>query len=84
MTNLERVLAKAFMDIVISIDLTDDGVIDPDVATSLLEPVAALLQGMAQDDRRALIDLFAECAQEVQDPDRRMVADDLPDALGLH
>lgn len=56
------------MDIVISIDLTDDDDIDPDVATSLLEPVAALLQGMAQDDRRALIDLFAECAQDEQDP----------------
>jgi hypothetical protein len=47
MTNLERVLAKAFMGIVVSIDLTDDDDIDPDVATSLLEPVAALLQSMA-------------------------------------
>ena len=83
MTNLERFLAKAFMGIVVSIDLTDDDDIDPDVATSLLEPVAALLQGMAEDDRRALIDLLAECAQDEQDPDRRMVADDLPGALGL-
>ena len=83
MANLERFLAKAFMGIVVSIDLTDDDDIDPDVATSLLEPVAALLQGMAEDDRRALIDLLAECAQDEQDPDRRMVADDLPGALGL-
>lgn len=66
MTNLERILAKAFMGIVVSIDLTDEDDIDPDVATSLLEPVAALLQGMAEDDRRALTDLFAECAQDEQ------------------
>jgi hypothetical protein len=84
MTNLEHILAKAFMHLVVSIDLTDDDDIDPDVATSLLEPVAALLQDVAEDDRRALIDLFTECAQDEQDPDRRMTADDLPGALGLH
>jgi hypothetical protein len=71
------------MHIVVSIDLTDDGDIDPDVATSLLEPVVALLQGVAEDDRRALIGLFAECAQDEENPDRRRVADGFPDALGL-
>jgi hypothetical protein len=42
MTNLERILGKAFVHLVVSIDLTDDDDIDPDVATSLLEPIAAL------------------------------------------
>jgi hypothetical protein len=82
-TNLEHILAKAFMHMVVSIDLTDDDDMDPDVATSLLEPVAALLQGVAEGDRRALIDLFTECAQDERDPDRRRVADGFPDALGL-
>jgi hypothetical protein len=83
MTNLERILAKAFMGIVVSIELTDDDDIDPDVATSLLEPVAALFRGMTEDDRRALIALFAECAQDEQDPDRRRLADGFSDGLGL-
>lgn len=70
------------MGIVVSIDLANDDDIDPDVAASLLEPVAAFLRGLAEDDRRALIDLFAECAKDEQDPDRRMAAGDLPGALG--
>lgn len=83
LTDLERILGKVFIEIVISIDLSDDDDIDPDVATSLLEPVAALLQSATGDDRSALVDLLTECAQEETIPERRMAALDLPGALGL-
>jgi hypothetical protein len=83
LTNLERVLGRAFMEIVISIDLSDDEDIDPDVATGLLEPVAALLQRTSGEDRRALVDLLTECAEEETVSERRMTAADLPGALGL-
>ncbi|WP_345366368.1 hypothetical protein [Actinoallomurus liliacearum] len=71
------------MEIIVSIDLSDDDDIDPDVATSLLEPVAAVLQGTSAEGRRALVDLLIECAEEETVPERRMTVLDLPGALGL-
>ena len=73
----------AFMEIVISIDLTDDDDIDPDVATALLEPVAALLQDMPSEDRQYLTGLLLARAEEETSPERRATALDLPTALGL-
>ncbi|MFG2084992.1 MULTISPECIES: hypothetical protein [unclassified Spirillospora] len=83
MGNVERTLVKAFMEIAIAIDLTDDDDIDPDVATDLLEPVAALLQEMPSADRRHLADLLLACAEEETLPERRTTALDLPESLGL-
>lgn len=83
MTDLEYVLGKALMEVIISIDLSDDEDIDPDVATSILEPTAHLLQRTSGEERRALIALLSECAEEETNPERRMTALDLPGALGL-
>jgi hypothetical protein len=82
-TDVERILARALMELVVSIDLSDDEDIDPDVATSILEPVAALLQSAPTEQRQDIVALFSECAQEESDTERRMTAMDLPDAFGI-
>ncbi|GAB3275329.1 hypothetical protein GCM10027589_00410 [Actinocorallia lasiicapitis] len=83
MTETERVLARALMEIIISIDLSDDEDIDSDVAAALLEPIAALLQAAHAGDRSRIVALFTELAQAESATDRRMTALDLPGALGL-
>ncbi|MFG2250975.1 hypothetical protein [Spirillospora sp. NPDC048823] len=83
MTSVERVLAKVIMEMVVSIDLSDDENIDPDVAASILEPVAALLQTAPIEDRQAIVELLRDCAEEEQNLERRTTALDLPEALGL-
>lgn len=83
MTNVERILARVFMEVLVSIDLSDDDDIDPDVATGILEPVAALLRNGEIEDQQAIAELLRECAEEESDPERRATALDLPAALGL-
>jgi len=82
-TELERILAKALMDLIISIDLSDDDDIDPDVVTKLLEPIAADLNHIGAEPKTALIALLTGLAEEETDPQRRMIALDFPSAIGL-
>lgn len=83
MTSLERILGKALMGVMISIDLSDDDEIDPDVAGKIVEPVVAYLRSVGEEDRNALANLFAECAQDERDPDRREAAIEFPGSLDL-
>jgi hypothetical protein len=83
MTDLERLLTKALIEPVIAIDLSDDDDIDPDVATDLLEPVAALLQASPEQIRAALVALIIQSGNEEIDPARRRRALDVADAMGL-
>ncbi|MDI9889366.1 hypothetical protein QMZ92_34905 [Streptomyces sp. HNM0645] len=80
---LNRVLARAFASIVVSIDLSDDDAIDPDVATDILEPASALLDDLSEQDRRAFADMLVELAELEENPERRRAMADLPDVLGL-
>jgi hypothetical protein len=82
MTDLEHILAKALTGLLIDIDLSDDD-IDPDIAMQLLEPMAALLQALPADRKSTLAALITICAEEETDPDRRMTALDLPNAIGI-
>ena len=87
MTDLNRALAKAVMDLVISIELTDDEDIDPDVATKITEPVGGLLRdaldNASEKDRQAMIRLFREIATEEGVPERRELALEFPEAMCL-
>jgi len=71
-TDLERVLAKTLVEMLIFIDLSDDDDIDPDVATKMLEPTAAVLKNIPDEQRHALVDLITQCAEEETDPERRL------------
>jgi hypothetical protein len=82
-TSVERVLAKAVMELIISIELTEDEEIDPDVATTIVEPVGFLLNDVPEDARAELVRLFREVAEDEENPERRAMADEFPEAIGL-
>jgi hypothetical protein len=83
MTEPEKFLAKALTDLLIAIDLSDDDDIEPEVAMDLLEPVATLPQTASAETRQTLVELITRCAEEETDPDRRLTALDLPNAIGI-
>ncbi|MFF4089878.1 hypothetical protein ACFYY9_23855 [Streptomyces nigra] len=82
-----RVLAEAVMNLLLAIELADDDVIDPDDAVKVGEWAAAGLQtGLDQaseEDRHALIDHFRAIAETEEDPERRDLALEFPEAMGL-
>ncbi|MFG6195094.1 hypothetical protein [Nonomuraea sp. JJY05] len=82
MTTLERTLAKALMEIVIGLDLSEDDAI-AEASMQLLEPVITLLQDLSEQDRQALAGLINQFAQEETDPDWHLTAWETPETLGL-
>ncbi|MGS2589992.1 hypothetical protein [Streptomyces hebeiensis] len=80
---VEHILACAFASLAVSIDLADDDEIDPDVATDLVEPVAALFRDVPAEDRAALAALLRECAELETDPVRQRSMLALPEDIGL-
>ncbi|MET8453362.1 hypothetical protein [Streptomyces sp. NPDC005209] len=83
MMSVKKVLAQAFVSIAVSIDLADDEEIDPDVAVGLLEPAAAFFRGLTEEGRREVSSLILECAEQEEDPERRSVILELPEAIGV-
>jgi hypothetical protein len=81
--SVDRYLAKALASVVASIQLTDDEDLDPDVATSILEPVGAIFRDMTDDERQKLSELVRQCADSETNPNRRQIILDFPEAFGL-
>ncbi|UNO41727.1 hypothetical protein [Streptomyces sp. MST-110588] len=81
--DVNQVLAQAFASVVVSIDLTEDGDIDPDVATDILEPAAALFRGLSEEGRREVASLMLQCAELEDNPERKRAILELPEAIGL-
>ncbi|MFJ1616817.1 hypothetical protein [Streptomyces sp. NPDC088249] len=81
--DVNKVLVRAFVSVVVSIDLTDDEDIDPDIATNILEPAAALFRDLSEEGRREVTSLILECAELEENPERRRVILGLPEAIGL-
>jgi hypothetical protein len=83
MTPLERTLARALTEVVIRLDLSDDDAITPEATTEVIEPVAALLQELSEQDRQSLADLINQFAHQETDPERQLTAWEAPETLGL-
>lgn len=81
--NTEQFLAKAFAALLVSIDLTDDDELDPDVAAALVEPVTAMARDLTPEDRAKLVSLIETAAQSETDPVRQRSMLALPEDLGL-
>ncbi|MEV1070228.1 hypothetical protein [Streptomyces sp. NPDC050263] len=81
--DVKKVLVRAFVSLVVSIDLTDDEDIDPDIATDILEPAAALFRDLSEEGLREVTSLVLECADLEENPERRRVILGLPEAIGL-
>ncbi|MFW6692169.1 hypothetical protein [Streptomyces sp. MAR4 CNX-425] len=83
MMDVNKVLVRAFVNVVASVELTDDDDIDPDVATDILEPAAALFRDLSEEGRREVASLILECAELEENPERRRVIMGFPEAIGL-
>ncbi|MFF6801838.1 hypothetical protein [Streptomyces sp. NPDC012616] len=81
--DVNKVLVRAFVSVVVSIDLTDDDDIDPDVATDILEPAAALFRDLSEEGRREVTSMILECAELEENPERKRAILELPEAIGL-
>ncbi|WP_432176694.1 hypothetical protein [Streptomyces sp. Tue6028] len=80
---VNKVLIRAFVSVVVSIDLTDDEDIDPDIATDILEPAAALFRDLSGEGRQEVTSLILECAELEENPERKRAILGLPEAIGL-
>lgn len=79
----EQFMARAFATLLVSIDLTDDDELDPDVAAALVEPVAAMARELTPEARAKLITLIHTAAQSETDPVRQRSMLALPEEFGL-
>ncbi|MBT2449666.1 hypothetical protein J7F03_21795 [Streptomyces sp. ISL-43] len=80
---LIQILAKALADLVISIDLSDDEDVPPDVATRWFEDSAHTLGHLIESDRDRLTALWHDLADQEPSPARRQALRELPEGLGL-
>ncbi|MFF4395977.1 hypothetical protein [Streptomyces sp. NPDC001480] len=80
----DRVLAKAFMRLMNSVELADDEDFDPDTAIKIMEAVSGYLAHVVPEEvRQDLVPLFREVAEGEDDPAHRELAADFPEAIGL-
>ncbi|MET7505946.1 hypothetical protein [Streptomyces albidoflavus] len=81
--NVASGLARALADIIVSIELTDDEVIDPEIASAILDDTTAIFDSMSNSDRAEIARLILEYAEEQSRSDRKRVMLGVPDGLGL-
>lgn len=81
--NVPSGLARALADVIVSIELTDDEAIAPEIASAILDDMTAIFDAMSNVDRAEIARLILEYAEEQTRPDRRRVMLGVPDGLGL-
>ncbi len=68
-------IARLISRVVLFAELTDDDVVDPDLAVELMEVIGADLEALDRPFLRELVDAFAIVAEEYQDEAREIVRD---------
>jgi hypothetical protein len=81
--SVESLLTEALCGLVASIELADDDVIDPDIASTLTEPVAALLQSASRKDRDKIQELIIQASESEENPIRKEMIASIPAGFGL-
>ncbi|MFJ4291927.1 hypothetical protein ACIP1U_19405 [Cupriavidus sp. NPDC089707] len=76
-----RHIAKAIADFAVFLEFADEDVLDPDASMQAMEQLAAELQSMSEDERRALSTWFGEIASDYGG--REAFVRDLSETLGL-
>ncbi|MET8861114.1 hypothetical protein [Streptomyces sp. NPDC004579] len=76
-------LADALANLMVSIDMTDDDDVDPDVCVPWFEDVAHKLSQLSADDRHRLAQVIREVADREPDAQRQAALLETPDHLGL-
>jgi hypothetical protein len=80
---LTEALLAALLDLVASLDLSDDDLVDPGFVTDVLDDVATHLEPLDDADRTHLVALIRAHAAAEPDEDRREVFADAPEDFGL-
>jgi hypothetical protein len=80
---MNETLVRAIIELIASMELTSDEVLDPDVVTGLLEDFSAALEELSGRDRRRLVRIVQEMADSERNPERKSVLADLPEGLGI-
>ncbi|MFJ2953989.1 hypothetical protein [Streptomyces sp. NPDC087270] len=76
-------VVKAMAQMISAIDLTTDDEVDPDLATTWFEDVAAQFDGLETEDRSKLAQLFRQAAAEEAQPRFRNAMMSIPESFGL-
>lgn len=78
-----EILIKVLADLIVSIDLSDDELVDPEFATAVLGDAVSVLGDLTPEERMQISEIIAEYAETESDERRRAALRDLPDDLGL-
>ncbi|MFJ7947644.1 hypothetical protein ACIQ6K_28930 [Streptomyces sp. NPDC096354] len=76
-------LADALANLTVSIDMSDDDDVDPDICVPWLEDVASTLNQLSAGDRHRLAQIIREVAGRESDAQRQAALLETPDHLGL-
>ncbi|MFJ5924934.1 hypothetical protein ACIQF6_20255 [Kitasatospora sp. NPDC092948] len=80
---LVPVLAGLLLDLVQSLDESDDDLVDPDYAVKLLESTSWALTRLPQDQRDRFLKVVADLTEAEPSPHRREFLTSFPFATGL-
>ncbi|MGW0828636.1 hypothetical protein [Streptomyces sp. NPDC002845] len=76
-------VARALVDLVVSIEMSDGEAISIDASTSLIEDVVVALGGLSGPEREEFIAVINQMESEAHTGERRQILQDLPEGLGI-
>ncbi|OPF80498.1 hypothetical protein VT50_0212585 [Streptomyces antioxidans] len=80
---MNAIIARALIELLVSLELSDEESISVEASAALAEDAATSLGALSDTERAELISTIAQMAEEAGDEDRRQVLVDLPEGLGL-
>jgi hypothetical protein len=80
---LNEVLARALVELMVTIDLSDEEEVSDEAGSSMLNDAAGILNRLSVEDQQELVRLIGEFAESEPNTDRQENMRDLPEALGL-
>lgn len=80
---LRDALLAAWLNLVVSLELSDDDLVDPGFVADALGDLTTDLGALASTDRALLVELIRRRAATETDPSRRAILDETPENFGL-
>lgn len=81
--SLRRILVELVIDMAFFFEMTDDRVLDPDMAVEMLESLSFHLNKMDAEERIIFLDLLRESAKKYRGSDKEKFILGLPEMIGL-
>ncbi|ANP52027.1 hypothetical protein J2Z21_008899 [Streptomyces griseochromogenes] len=79
----DQVIVKALVNLIISIDLSDEETVDSDFASSAFEDVMATLDELSDGERENVVRIVQSLADGESSTQRRQALLEFPDNFGL-